>query len=182
MINKKFKKKILNYLNILFNKYKNFYIIDISNFNSNKLFILKKDCYKFNIKLLKLKNTLFKKYLIINKKKYIFNKLSSLLINNNSIMFSNNAKNIANVIKNNKKLNNNYPILKVAYIDEYDIFYYGDKYVDILCNLKSKNELINYIIFILINKIKNFIKFIIQYNKINILNINKILFNKLNIN
>ncbi|WOX79393.1 50S ribosomal protein L10 [Candidatus Shikimatogenerans bostrichidophilus] len=177
MINKNIKKKIINNLNKLFKKFNYYYIIDISTFNSKNLFILKKDCNNNNIKLLKIKNTLFKKFLIIKRKKYILKKLSPILKYNNSIMFSNNYKNIANIIKNNKILNNNYPILKVAYIDEK--YYYGDNSINILCNLKSKNELINNIIFILINKIKNFINFIINYKKIKILNINKILLNKL---
>ncbi|WOX79258.1 50S ribosomal protein L10 [Candidatus Shikimatogenerans bostrichidophilus] len=180
MISKKIKIKIINNFNKLFKNFNYYYIIDISTYKSNQLFILKKDCYKYNIKLFKIKNSLFKKFLIITKKKKILNNISAILKNNNSIMFSNSPNIIANIIKKNKLLNNNYPILKLAYID--DVYYYGDNNIDILCNLKSKNELIYYIIFILKNKIIYFLNFIINYKKIKIVNINKLLFNKLKIN
>ncbi|BDT61525.1 MAG: hypothetical protein RDO_0530 [Flavobacteriales endosymbiont of Rhyzopertha dominica] len=170
MINKNkkliIKKKIEKYLK----KYKYYYIIDISKFKSNELLIFKKKCYYEKIKLLNIKNTIFKK--IISKKKKN-NKLLNIIKYNNSLMLSNNINNCANVIINNLININNikYPIFKVAYIENKYYYNKNNTTLTILCNLKSKKELIIILILNLIYCINNFINNLILYNNIKLINI-----------
>ncbi|WGH25725.1 MAG: 50S ribosomal protein L10 [Candidatus Shikimatogenerans bostrichidophilus] len=163
------KKKKIELINKLFIKYNYFYIIDISKFKSNLLFNFRKDCYNNKIKFLNIKNTLLKKFLIIKKKKKILKIIKDVLINNTFIMFTNNINNPAKIIKKNKIFitNKYYPIFKAAYVNKK--FYIGEKKLNILCNIKSKEELIINILLGINNKINNFIFNIINYNIIKII-------------
>ncbi|WGH25597.1 MAG: 50S ribosomal protein L10 [Candidatus Shikimatogenerans bostrichidophilus] len=161
------KKKSLDNINKLFNKYNNIYFIDISKFNSNYLFNFKKDCYKYNIKLVNIKNNILKKYFIKKEKKKFIKKINPILINSTSLMFvNNNINSPAIIIKKNKKkiYNTYYPIFKGAYIN--NIFYIGKKKLNILLNIKTKEEVII--------ELTNSLKKLIKIGILNIININKI--------
>ncbi|MDH3004400.1 MAG: 50S ribosomal protein L10 [Candidatus Shikimatogenerans sp. JK-2022] len=160
------KKKILKLINSYFKKYEYIYFIDISRFKSDILFKFRKDCYLNKIILKKIKNTLLKK--VINKK------LHKILINNTFLMFSKNINKPTEIInKNNIIINNiNYPILKGASID--NEIYIGENIITILSNLKSKDEIIYKIIFLLKNYFYNFF---LNYK----INSSKKLFNIINI-
>ncbi|MDH3004750.1 MAG: 50S ribosomal protein L10 [Candidatus Shikimatogenerans sp. JK-2022] len=167
---KKNKKKIFNKIKKLF-KYNNvLYIIDISKFKSNYLLNYRKECYKYNIKLIKIKNKLLKKYLYKKKKKKIIN----ILKKNNFLMFSNNINYPAKIIKNYQIYIKNkiYPKFKLAYIKEND-YYKNDKDLNFLSTTKLKEEIIINILNIIKNKIINNILKLINYNKNIIINIIK---------
>ncbi|WGH27115.1 MAG: 50S ribosomal protein L10 [Candidatus Shikimatogenerans bostrichidophilus] len=175
MINKKKKKKIIIKINKLFKKYNNFYIIDIYKYNSSQLFNFRKKCYFNNIKIINIKNTLLK---IIFKKK--INKISPYLVKNSYIMFSKNINISAKIIKDNKIYFNKsyYPILKVAFIN--NKLFYGDKNLNLLCYIKSKEDLIKELILNLKKKFNNFIFLNFNYKIINFLKLIEILKNKKN--
>ncbi|WP_185872091.1 50S ribosomal protein L10 [Blattabacterium cuenoti] len=153
---KKKEKELLELFSILSNN-KTIYFINISNLNSNQIFILRKNFYEFNIKMKVIKNTLLKKSLekIENKK---FSSFFSILNGNTTILFSNleNGNIASKIIKNfhiQEKCES--PYLKGAYVNE--SFYFGNKDLDILINIKSKEDYIIDILYILQFPIENII-------------------------
>jgi large subunit ribosomal protein L10 len=81
-----------------------------------------------------------------------FGELKSILKGNTSILFSNQGNTPAKLIKNFRK-NFDKPILKGAFIDE--SIYIGDDKIDVLAELKSKEELIGEILTLLTSPINN---------------------------
>ncbi|MCK4639279.1 MAG: 50S ribosomal protein L10 [Bacteroidales bacterium] len=129
-----------------------FYITDISGLNSEDTTALRRLCFKKEIKLTVVKNTLLKK--AMEKIEKDFEPLYETLIGSTSIMFAKTGNAPAKLIKEfRKKLNR--PILKGAYVEE--MTYLGDDQLDFLINIKSKNELIGDIIGLLQSPVKNVI-------------------------
>lgn len=132
----------------------NFYLTDISDLNVESINKLRRMCFKRNIKLQMVKNTLLKKAMEQTNKDY--NSLFEILNGSTSIMFCEAANTPAKLIKEFKKTyKHNKPKLKGAFIEE--CCYIGDNQLDILINLKSKNELIGDIIGLLQSPAKNII-------------------------
>ena len=133
-------------------EYTNFYLTDIATLNASKTSSLRRECYKEDIKLVVVKNTLFKKALEQSDKD--FSALDPALKGNTAIMFSNNANSPAKLIKSFSK-GIDYPKLKAAYVQEG--FYVGAENLDLLVSIKSKNELIADVIALLQSPAKNVI-------------------------
>jgi len=133
-------------------EYTNFYLTDIATLNAAKTSSLRRECYKEEIKLVVVKNTLFKKALEQSDKD--FSALDPALKGNTAVMFSNNANSPAKLIKSFSK-GINYPKLKAAYVQEG--FYVGAENLDLLVAIKSKNELIADVIALLQSPAKNVI-------------------------
>ena len=151
-MNKKEKNELIDVLNNMLEENKNFYLADISGLTADQSNSLRRLCYKQNITIKVVKNTLLKK--AFDKNSTDFERLDDMLKGNTSIMFAETAKAPANVIKNfRKKLDK--PILKVAHIE--DEFYIGDNNLSLLAELKSKNELIGDVITLLQSPAKNVI-------------------------
>ena len=132
---------------------KNFYLADISGLTAEQSSSLRRLCYKREVSLQVVKNTLLKKALERNG--VDFSSLYDVLTGNTSIMRSEESGNApAKVIKEFRKKNEK-PILKAAHIDEE--FYIGDEHLTALASLKSKEELIGDIITLLDSPIKNVI-------------------------
>jgi large subunit ribosomal protein L10 len=129
-----------------------FYITDISGLNSEDTTALRRLCFKKEIQLTVVKNTLLKK--AMEKIEKDFEPLYETLIGSTSIMFAKTGNAPAKLIKEFRK-NFNRPILKSAYIEE--MIYLGDDQLDFLMNIKSKNELIGDIIGLLQSPVKNVI-------------------------
>jgi len=133
-------------------KYANFYLTDIATLNAAKTSSLRRECSKQEIKLLVVKNTLFKKAL--EKVNGDFSALDSSLKGNTAVMFSNDANSPAKLIKIFAK-GTDIPKLKAAYVQE--SFYVGAENLELLVNIKSKNELIGDVIALLQSPAKNVI-------------------------
>jgi large subunit ribosomal protein L10 len=133
-------------------EYANFYLTDIATLNAAKTSSLRRECNKQEIKLLVVKNTLFKKAL--EKIKGDFSALDPALEGNTAVMFSNNANSPAKLIKTFAK-GTNIPKLKAAYVQEG--IYVGAENLDLLIAIKSKNELIGDVIALLQSPAKNVI-------------------------
>lgn len=129
-----------------------FYITDISGLNSEVTTALRRLCFKKEIQLTVVKNTLLKK--AMEKIEKDFEPLYETLIGSTSIMFAKTGNAPAKLIKEFRKKFNR-PILKSAYIEE--MIYLGDDQLDFLMNIKSKNELIGDIIGLLQSPVKNVI-------------------------
>tara|TARA_B100000963_G_C22411811_1_gene573603 strand:+ start:165 stop:680 length:516 start_codon:yes stop_codon:yes gene_type:complete len=128
----------------------NLYLADIAGLDSKSTLELRRACFKSNIRISVVKNTLLKKAMEDSGKE--FGDLKSTLLGNTSVLFSNNGNAPAKLIKDFRK-NLNKPILKGAYINE--SIYIGDDKIDILASLKSKEELIGEIIALLSSPINN---------------------------
>jgi len=144
------KTAVIEHIATTVGKYANFYLTDIATLNAAKTSSLRRECNKQEIKLLVVKNTLLKKAL--EKVNGDFSALDSSLKGNTAVMFSNDAKNPAKLIKIFAK-GTDIPKLKAAYVHE--SFYVGAENLDLLVNIKSKNELIGDVIALLQSPAKN---------------------------
>jgi large subunit ribosomal protein L10 len=146
------KNKIIDKIEEQINKSSHFYLADISNFKAEESGELYRKCFEQNIKLMVVKNTLFQKALERSEGKY--NELFGSLKGNTSVMFTEQPNLPARLIKELRKKFKK-PLLKAAYVQ--DCFYFGDNQLDTLVSIKSKNELIGDIVFILQSPARNVI-------------------------
>ncbi|MGY0393055.1 50S ribosomal protein L10 [Bizionia sp. KMM 8389] len=128
----------------------NIYLADISGLNAGTTSDLRRACFKANIKLAVVKNTLLEKAMEASDKD--FGDLPSTLKGNTSIMYSEVGNAPAKVIQNFRK-KSDMPLLKGAFIEE--AVYIGDDNLDTLVNIKSKEEVIGDIIGLLQSPAKN---------------------------
>ena len=126
------------------------YIADISGLDAGTTSNLRRACFKANVKLAVVKNTLLTKAMEASDKD--FGDLPTTLKGNTSIMIAETGNAPAKVIKEFRKKNEK-PILKGAFIDE--AIYVGDEYLDALSNIKSKEEVIGDIVGLLQSPAKN---------------------------
>ena len=128
----------------------NFYLTDISGLNAVSTSSLRRACFKANVKLSVVKNTLLEKAMEASDKD--FGELPSTLKGNTSVMYSETGNAPAKVIKAFRKKSDK-PFLKGAYIEE--AIYIGDDQLDMLVEIKSREELIGDIIGLLQSPAKN---------------------------
>jgi large subunit ribosomal protein L10 len=128
------------------------YLADISGLDAVSTSNLRRACFKANVSLAVVKNTLLSKAMEQADKD--FGELPETLKGNTSIMISETGNAPAKVIKEFRKKSDK-PVLKGAYIEE--SVYVGDDQLDALVNIKSKEELIGDIITILQSPAKNVI-------------------------
>ena len=146
------KNKFIEDLDLLLNENKNFYLADISGLTAEESSDLRRLCFKRDVTLKVVKNTLLKKAMERNDAD--FEEFYQTLSGNTSIMFTEVGNSPAKIIKDFRKKHNK-PILKAAIIE--DCFYLGDENLDTLVELKSKEELIGEIITLLQSPAKNVI-------------------------
>ncbi len=132
-------------------EYDNFYLTNIEALNSEKTSVLRRECFKNDVKLMVVKNTLLGKAL--ESMDTDFSELKVVLKGNTAIMFSNVANAPAKLIEKLGK--DGVPALKAAYVQE--SFYVGAENLKALVNIKSKNELIGDVIAALQAPAKNVI-------------------------
>ena len=131
---------------------KNLYLTDIAGLDAVQTTALRRACFKANIKLSVVKNTLLAKAMEASDKD--FGNLHETLKGNTSLMFSEVGNTPAKLIKDFRKKSEK-PILKGAYIEE--AIYIGDDQIDALESIKSKEELIGEVITTLQSPAKNII-------------------------
>ncbi|NLN94700.1 MAG: 50S ribosomal protein L10 [Bacteroidales bacterium] len=128
------------------------YITDTSGLNVEKTNQLRRQCFRRDIKLMVVKNTLLKK--AMERSGRDFSNLYGVLVGPTAIMTSEVANDPAKLIKEFRKSAPK-PILKGAYIEE--MSYIGDNQIDFLINIKSKNELVGELVALLQSPIRNVI-------------------------
>ena len=128
----------------------NFYLTDLSGLDAGMTSQLRRACFKANVRLSVVKNTLLEKAMEASEKD--FGELPSTLKGNTSLMYSETGNAPAKVIKAFRKKSEK-PFLKGAYIEE--AVYIGDDQLDMLVDIKSKEELIGEIIGLLQSPAKN---------------------------
>jgi large subunit ribosomal protein L10 len=130
----------------------NIYLTDISGLDAATTSNLRRACFKSNIKLAVVKNTLLHKAMEASEKD--FGDLPSTLKGNTSVMYSETGNAPAKVIKEFRKKSDK-PLLKGAFIEE--AIYIGDELLDTLVEIKSREELLGEIITLLQSPAKNVI-------------------------
>ena len=128
----------------------NFYLADIAGLDSKSTLDLRRACFKSNIRLSVVKNTLLKKAMEDSGKE--FGDLKTTLKGNTSVMFSEKGNIPAKLIKDFRKKFDK-PVLKGAFVEE--SIYIGDDKINVLADLKSKDEIIGEIITLLMSPINN---------------------------
>ncbi len=113
------------------------YLADTSNLNVETINNLRRLCFRRNVSMQVVKNTLLKK--AMEKSEKDFTPLYGVLVGATSVMLSDTANLPARLIKEFRKKSSR-PILKGAFIQE-DI-YIGDEQLESLTQLKSKEELL----------------------------------------
>ena len=132
-------------------QYPHFYLVDISGLNAKDTSDLRRKCFKNEIKLTVVKNTLLKK--AFEASEIDFEPLYCALKGNTAVMFTNVANQPAKLLKEYKKAG--IPALKAAYAEE-GIYVGADK-LEELASIKSKNEVIADIVALLQSPAKNVI-------------------------
>ena len=138
------KNKAIDELSAQLVENKNFYLTDIAGLNAASNSDLRRLCYKSNVQIQVIKNTLLRK--AMEKNDVDFAQMYDSLKGNTAIMFAESTNAPAKIIKEFRKKEDK-PLLKSAFIEE--SFYFGDDQVEVLCSLKSKDELIGEIITLL---------------------------------
>ena len=134
-------------------KYSCFYLVETTGLNAADTSDLRRECFKNDIKLLVVKNTLLHKALEQAEQDY--SEIYSALHGSTSIMFSNVGNAPAKLLKKVIKKNAALPALKAAYVEE--TVYLGANQLETLANIKSKNELIADVVALLQSPAKNLV-------------------------
>ncbi len=145
------KSTIIEQIAATINEYNHFYLVDVTAMNAAATSELRRICYKSDIKLMVIKNTLLHKALESMENDY--SPLYACLKGTTAIMFSDVANAPAKLIK--EKAKDGIPGLKGAYAEEG--FYIGADQLDALISIKSKNEVIADIVALLQSPAKNVI-------------------------
>jgi len=151
------KSKVISELSEYLKEYPHFYLANIEALNAEKTGKLRRECFKQDIKLVLVKNTLLKKAMeTVEGTDY--SEIYSVLKGNTAVMFTNVANSPARLIKDftkdAKKGEVAKPELKGAYVQE---SFYGAGDLEALANIKSKFELIGDVIALLQSPAKNVI-------------------------
>jgi len=146
------KSKVIERLTAELAENTNIYMTDVSGLNASETSKLRRACFKANIKLSVVKNTLLSKAMESSDKD--FGNLSEVLVGNTALMYSEVGNSPAKLIKQFRKKSER-PLLKGASIE--DSVYVGDDQVEFLANIKSREELIGEIVIILQSPAKNVI-------------------------
>ena len=129
------------------------YLTQTSGLNAEKTSALRRACFKDDIKMLCVKNTLLKKAFEASEIDY--SGLYDLLHGETTLLLSNVGNAPAKLIKKFRDKNDTLPMLKGAFVEE--TVYVGEENLETLSNIKSKNELIADVIALLQSPAKNVI-------------------------
>ena len=146
---KEVKDTIIVELGAKLKEFPHFYLVDVTGLNAEATSQLRRKCFKNEIKMLVVKNTLLHK--AFEASEIDFEPLYTCLTGNTAVMFSHVANNPAKLLKEYKK--EGIPALKAAYAEE--SLYVGADKLEELVSIKSKNEVIAEIVALLQSPAKN---------------------------
>jgi large subunit ribosomal protein L10 len=146
------KKALIDSMSVQLAETSNLYLADISGMNAEDTSDLRRLCFKYNITLRVVKNTLLKKSMDAADRD--FDELYEVLKGNTAVMFTETGNAPAKLIKEfRKSKKSESPILKAAYIEQ--MTYVGNDQLDFLVAIKSREELIADVIALLQSPVKN---------------------------
>jgi large subunit ribosomal protein L10 len=133
-------------------EYNHFYLTDTAQLNASDTSDLRRKCFENDIKLIVVKNTLLKRALEMSEGN--FEELYPVLKGTTSIMFAQTGNGPAKIIKDFRKKHDK-PVLKGAYVQE--SVFIGDRMLDTLISVKTREELIGDIILLLQTPARNIV-------------------------
>ena len=133
------KAQILESISAQLSETPNFYITDISGLNAGQTSKLRRECFEKNIKLVVVKNTLFRKALEALQTEEVA-QVYPALEGPTAIMYCETPNAPAKLIKKFNDAGSDKPLLKAAYVQE--CAFVGADKLNELCNIKSREELI----------------------------------------
>jgi len=142
---------IISQLAEVVKQYGHFYLVDTTAMDAAATSALRRKCFKANIKMVVVKNTLLEKALM-SIEEVDYSPLFVALKGTTAVLFSEVANAPAKLLKEYKDVN---PTLKAAYAEEG--IYVGADQLEALANIKSKNEVIADIVALLQSPAKNVI-------------------------
>ena len=145
------KSAIIAHLGELLKEYPHFYMVDVEGMDAATTSELRRSCFDKELKMVVVKNTLLEKAL--KAKGEEFNVLKDVLKGTTAVLFTHVANAPAKMIKEYKTKKAEKPALKAAYAEEG--LYIGAEQLDVLCSIKSKNEVIAEIVSLLQSPAKN---------------------------
>ena len=151
---KELKSQIIESISAQLQQYPNFYLTNIEGLNAENTVKLRRACFDEGIKLNVVKNTLFAHVIKGIENEELQNVLP-LLEGNTAVMFSESPNAPAKLIKKLQGDGMAKPVLKGAYVQE--CAFVGEDKLDILCAIKSREELIADIVALLQSPARNVI-------------------------
>ena len=130
--------------------YAHFYLVDVSGLNAEKTSDFRRKCFKNEIKMVVVKNTLLHK--AFEASDIDFSEIYGSLKGSTAVLFTNTANVPAKLLKEYTK--EGIPALKAAYAEE---GFYGANQLEELVAIKTKNEVIAEIVSLLQSPTKNVI-------------------------
>ncbi|MBD5233925.1 MAG: 50S ribosomal protein L10 [Bacteroidales bacterium] len=147
------KGNIINHIAETIKGYNGFYLVETAGLDAEKTSELRRACFKADIKLMVVKNTLLHKALETLEGDY--SELYSALHGSTSLMCTNVGNAPAKLLKDFVKKGDTLPVLKGAYVEE--TVYLGADQLDALAAIKSKAELLGDVVALLQSPAKNVI-------------------------
>lgn len=144
------KSTIINDLTSKINEFSHFYVTDTFGMNAGATSDLRRLCFKQDVKMIVVKNTLFKKAIEQSEKQ--IEGLDSALKGTSAVLFSNTGNLPAKLIKEFRK-KGTVPAFKGAFVEE--SVYIGESQLEALASIKSKEELLGDVIALLQSPMKN---------------------------
>jgi large subunit ribosomal protein L10 len=129
-----------------------FYVTDASSLTVAKINQLRRTCFEKGVEIKTVKNTLAIKAMEAHPEEKNFKAIYDAFAGQSTVLFSQDGKLPASIIKEFRGKDEK-PVLKAAYIDS-DVFF-GDDQLEVLMKLKTKNELIGDVIFMLQSPAQN---------------------------
>lgn len=149
-MNREEKQEVVLALQEKMQEYGNFYIADTSSLSVENVNNIRRKCFESGIEMKVAKNTLIK--IAIEGLEGDSSEIFSALKGQSALLFSKVGNGPAKLIKALRKTSDK-PVLKAAYIDS--AIFVGDKHLDSLVSLKSREELIGDIVGLLQSPAKN---------------------------
>ena len=147
------KAQVIEMIGNTLSQYSCVYLVQTQGLNAEKTSELRRACFKGDIKMLCVKNTLLKE--AFKNSELDYSGLYDLLHGETTLLLSNTGNAPAKLIKNFRKKDDTLPMLKGAFVEE--SVYVGEGQLEALANIKSKNELIADVVALLQAPAKNVI-------------------------
>lgn len=146
------KQLIIEQITEVLREYPSFYLVESAGMNAERTSEFRRACFKKDVKLMVVKNTLLHKALESLEGDY--SELYGALHGTTSLMLSSVGNVPAKLLKEFVKKGDKLPVLKAAYVEE---CVYGADQLETLASIKSKNELIADVVALLQSPAKNVI-------------------------
>ena len=127
------------------------YLTETATLNAEKTTALRRAAFKADVKLMVVKNSLLHK--AMEESDVDYSGLYGALAGSTTLMLSNTGNAPAKLIKSVRQKKETIPALKAAFVEE--SVYMGEDQLEVLANIKSKNELIADVVALLQSPAKN---------------------------